>query len=116
NRRDDLVEFARFESEMTCRAEVTEARWSRGGGLHLTVRVAVTRDGADALVFEPGSGRLRSLPFSGADLPSGLLLAGRELGNDQIELFLRDTATGDERRIAASSLQDRTSVTFAIDP
>lgn len=116
NRRDDLVEFARFESEMTCRAEVTEARWSRGGGLHLAVRVAVTRDGADALVFEPGSGRLTSLPFSGADLPSGLLLAGRELGNDQIELFLRDTTTGDERRIAASSLQDRTSVTFAIDP
>lgn len=116
NRRDDLLEFARFEAAMSCRAAVAEAHWSRGGGLYLTISVAVTRDGAEALVFEPGSGRLTSLPFSTAELPSDLLLARRELENDQIELFLRDTSNGDERRIAASSLQDRSSVTIAIDP
>lgn len=116
NRRDDLLEFARFEAAMTCRAAVTEAHWSRGGGLYLTIDVAVTRDGAEALVFESGSGRLTSLPFSTADLPSDLLLARRELDNDQIELFLRDTTSGDERRIAATPLRDRSSVTIAIDP
>lgn len=116
NRRDDLVELARFEAEMSCRAAVTEAHWSRGGGLYLTIRVDIARNGADALVFEPGSGRLRSLPFSTAELSSDLLLAGRELGNDQLDVFLRDAATGDERRIAATSLHDRNTVTIAVDP
>ncbi|WP_176697117.1 glycosyltransferase family A protein [Microbacterium sp. 3J1] len=116
NRRDDLVRFAEFEAEMECRAVVTAARWSRGGGLYLTVHVAVTRDGQDALVFEPGSGRLTSSPLSATSLPPDLLVAGRELGNDQVELFLRDKATGVERRVAGAHLQNRDTVTVAVDP
>ncbi len=116
NRRDDLLSFARYEASMTCTARVTSAHWSRGGGLYLTVRVDVTRDGEDALVFEPGSGRLTSAPFSPAGLPSDLLVAGRELGNDQVELFLRDKTAGVDRRVAVASVQDRRSVTVAIDP
>lgn len=116
NRRDDLVRFAQFEADMECRAVVTAARWSRGGGLYLTVRVSVRRDGQDALVFEPGSGRLTSLPFSTAALPPDLLVAGRELGNDQVELFLRDRAKGVDRRIAGAHLQNRDTVTVAVDP
>jgi glycosyltransferase involved in cell wall biosynthesis len=52
DRRDDLVRLAEFETGLECRATVTAAHWSRGGGLHLTVRVDITQDGKDALVFE----------------------------------------------------------------
>ena len=101
DRRADLVSFARFEMEMKCRAVVTSARWSRGGGLYLTFDVSVTRDGQEALVFEHGTGRLTSLPVSMDGLPTALLEAGRELQNDQVELVLRDKAAGVERRIAS---------------
>ncbi|WP_051662475.1 MULTISPECIES: glycosyltransferase family A protein [unclassified Microbacterium] len=122
DRRDDLVRLAAFESGLQCRATVTAAHWSRGGGLHLTVRVDITQDGKDALVFEtfaadpsapaaqdaagPATGakssgakksiRLTSLPLSSLDgLPANLLAVDRELRNDRIELILRDgTDTG----------------------
>lgn len=116
DRRDDLVRFAEFEEEMECRAVVTKARWSRGGGLQLTVRITVTRDGQDALVLEPGSGRLTSLPLSTEDLPSTLLVAGKELANDRIEIRLREKAEGVDRRIAGAHLRNRDTVTVAVDP
>jgi hypothetical protein len=78
DRRADLVTFARFEVEMQCRAVVTSAQWSRGGGLYLTVDVSVTRDGQDALVFEPGTGILTSLPVAMDGLPTGLLEAYKQ--------------------------------------
>ena len=52
-RRDDLLRLAEFEAGLSCRAVLTSARWSRGGGLHLTVRVDITSGGTDALVFVP---------------------------------------------------------------
>lgn len=54
-RRDDLLRLAEFETSMKCRAVATEAHWSRGGGLYLTVRVSITSEGRDALTFEPSS-------------------------------------------------------------
>lgn len=116
NRRADLLTFARFETEMTCRAVVTSARWSRGGGLYLTVDVSVTRDGADALVFEPGTRILTSLPVAMDGLPTGLLEAGRELKNDQVGLVLRDKGAGLERRIASVRPRDQHATSLAIDP
>lgn len=116
DRRADLVTFARFEVEMQCRAVVTSAQWSRGGGLYLTVDVSVTRDGQDALVFEPGTGILTSLPVAMDGLPTGLLEAGRELKNDQVALVLRDKAAGVERRIATLHPRALGTVRLAIDP
>ncbi|MEA1265104.1 glycosyltransferase family A protein [Microbacterium sp. STF-2] len=52
DRREDLLALAQFEAGITCHAAVTEARWSRGGGLHLTLRVTLTSEGHDAFVFE----------------------------------------------------------------
>ncbi|WEK61738.1 MAG: glycosyltransferase family A protein [Candidatus Microbacterium colombiense] len=129
DRRDDLVRFAQFETELECRADVTSARWSRGGGLYLTVDVRVTRDGADALTFAPGSGALTSLPLSDAalsdaalsdaalsDLPPGVLVAGRELQNDRVEVLLDGPRSGDGRVLATGGSSDLRTVTLAIDP
>lgn len=116
DRRDDLVRFAEFEAAMTCTARVASAHWSRGGGLYLKVDVDVTRGGVAALRFEPGSRRLLDAGFSPTGLPDDVLLAGRELENDRIELFLRDKAAGVDRRIAVASLTGRSSATLAIDP
>ncbi|WP_311243945.1 glycosyltransferase family A protein [Microbacterium sp. WCS2018Hpa-23] len=116
DRRADLVTFARFEVETTCRAVVTSARWSRGGGLYLTVAVSITRDGQDALVVEPGTGVLTSLPVAMDGLPTGLLEAGRELQNDRVELVLRDKAAGVERRVARVKPRNLGAVALAIDP
>ncbi len=116
DRRTDLVSFARFEMEMKCRAVVTSARWSRGGGLYLTIDVSITRDGQEALVIEPGTGRLTSLPVSVHGLPTALLEAGRELQNDQVELVLRDKAAGVERRIASLHQPSLGEISVAIDP
>lgn len=69
DRRDDLLRLAEFETGLTCRAVVTSARWSRGGGLHLTLRITITRDGEDALVFE--SSPSTSTAPSASTTPSG---------------------------------------------
>lgn len=137
DRRDDLLRLAEFESDLTCRAVVTAARWSRGGGLYLTLRVTLTRDGQDALVFESspaasttaagasasaGSGakkstRLASLPLSSTEgLPENLLVADGELRNDRVDLVLRDAATGDERTIAGRHPGRLDAVGVSIDP
>lgn len=125
---DDLLHFARFETEMECRAEVTSAAWSRGGGLHLTLRVTITHEGHDALVFETdshGTDRLTSLPL--ADLPREALTPGRELGNDRVDLYLSDAVSGSEsdgsgdhpvgdRRLAGQTPPDLGAVAVSIDP
>lgn len=130
DRRDDLLRLAEFESDLTCRAEATSARWSRGGGLYLTLRITITRDGEDALVFESsapaagssGSGakkstRLTSLPLSSTDgLPDDLLVADRELRSDRVDVVLRDAATGDERTIAGRRPGRLDAVGVSIDP
>lgn len=142
DRRDDLVRLAAFESGLQCRATVTAAHWSRGGGLHLTVRVDITQDGKDALVFEtfaadpsapaaqdaagPATGakssgakksiRLTSLPLSSLDgLPANLLAVDRELRNDRIELILRDES-GTERILSGRRPRDLSAVALSIDP
>lgn len=146
DRRDDLLRLAEFEADTTCRAVVTAARWSRGGGLHLTLRITLTRDGKDAFVFESSlpdpktsestgadasnaggsrakSGgskkitRLISLPASTVEgLPASLLIADRELRNDRVDLFLRDGATGAERRLGGRRLVKLDAARVSIDP
>ena len=116
DRRADLLTFARFEAELTCRAVVTSARWSRGGGLYLTVDVSITRDGQDALEFEPGTGVMTSLPIAMDGLPTGLLEAKREMSNDHVELVWRDKAAAIERRVANLHPRSLDSLRIAIDP
>lgn len=115
-RRDDLVRFAEFELELECQASVTSATWSRGGGLDLAVHVRVVRDGKDALVFDPETARLTSLPFAVGDLPPEALVPARELRNDRVELFLTGVEGGSERRIANARPDMSGSVTVSIDP
>lgn len=113
DRRAELVTFARFEKEMDCRVTVTSASWSRGGGLRLALRVAIMRDGREALTFDDGA--LTSLPVAFDGLPTGLLNAGRELQNDRIELVV--PGEGDSvRHVTSASLRKRSTTTVAIDP
>lgn len=131
DRRDDLLRLAEFEDGMQCRAVLIAARWSRGGGLHLTVRVTITRDGEDALVVEhtgavPGPGvdatvgggaRLASLPLSSLDaVPADLLVVDRELRNDHVDVFLHDEPSGAPRRLASRHPRDFGAVAISIDP
>lgn len=136
DRRDDLLRLAEFESGLQCRATVTAAHWSRGGGLHLTVRVDITHDGKDALVFETveletssgaktsggepsrvkKSTRLTSLPLSSLEgLPTNLLVADRELRNDRVDVLLRDES-GTERILSGRRPRDLSKVALSIDP
>jgi glycosyltransferase involved in cell wall biosynthesis len=119
---DDLVRFARFEADMECRATVTSATWSRGGGLHLTLRITITHDGHDALVFETtatGAERLVSEPWL-TDLPADALLAGRELRNDRVDLVLSDIVAGEaeasERSLASRREPDLGAISVTVDP
>lgn len=115
--RDDLVRFAEFESALDCTTSITKAAWSRGGGLHLDLEVRVTRDDRDALVFDPESGRLSSLPLESAnELPPEALVAGKELGNDSIEVFLAGERPDDDRRLTTAKLDHRGRAKIAIDP
>lgn len=143
DRRDDLLRLAEFEADITCRAVVTDAHWSRGGGLYLTLRITLARDGKDAFVFESSlpdpqptgtdassagdsrakSGgskkvtRLISLPVSTVgSLPASLLVVDRELRNDRVDLFLRDGATGAERRLGGRRLVNLDAARVSIDP
>lgn len=146
DRRDDLLRLAEFEADITCRAVVTAARWSRGGGLHLTLRITLARDGKDAFVFESslpapnateptgtdassaGASRaksrdskkitrLTSLPVSTLEgLPANLLVVDRELRNDRVDVFLRDAATGAERRLGGRRLVNLDATRVSIDP
>lgn len=112
DRRADLLAYARFEKDLECRVAVTSASWSRGGGLHLSLRVDITRGGEDALAVD--AGRLASLPVPMDGLPTGLLEVGRELGNDRVQLVVGDA--GDRRVLASASLKGGRTASLALDP
>ncbi|MGP3534423.1 glycosyltransferase family 2 protein [Microbacterium sp. RD1] len=118
DRRADLIRLARFESDLQCRAVVTAARWSRGGGLHLSVDVRITADGEDALVFEPSASRPERMvwrpPSPLADLPSELRDAGADLADDRVDLVLRDGAR--RRRLPGSRSHRIGAMELSVDP
>lgn len=121
DRRDDLLRFAEFETGIECRAAVTSAAWSRGGGLHLTVRVSMTSDGEHALVFEATATdpkqHLWQAPTWLRDLPPTALDASRELRGDTAELVVEDPQSGTAHRFAGRRGPDGVeSVRVAIDP
>jgi len=120
DRRDDLLRFAEFETKIECRATVTSAAWSRGGGLHLTVRVSTTSEGEDALVFEAAADpkqRLWRAPAWLGDLPPTVLDASRELRGDTAELVVEDPQSGTTRRFAGRRGPDGVeSFRAALDP
>jgi hypothetical protein len=127
DRRDDLLAFAAFEAETTCTAAVTSARWSRGG-LQLTVRVRVRRNGEEAFVFETvgSADHLLSLPLSTTeDLPSGLLNARKERRADRVDVVAQDTpepgqaaesTAGSERKVGGRRPKRLDAVPIAVDP
>ena len=126
-RRDALVELARFEAGLECRVDVTSARWMRGGRLELTVRARFLHDGRDALVFdgEPQADAREDTASSVWRPPaaladelggSGILDARRDLRRDRLDLVLHDGADGDERRVAGPAVPDWTAATITIDP
>lgn len=116
-RRDELVQFAKFETTLEGRASVTSAEWSRGGGLHLTIDARVARDGRDTLLFDAETGRLTSLPTGVLEgLPPETLVAGRELRNDKVELFATGAHPENERLIARERLRAGGTIRVAIDP
>ncbi|CAH0149446.1 putative glycosyltransferase EpsJ [Microbacterium oxydans] len=121
DRRDDLLRLAEFETGIDCRATVTSAAWSRGGGLHLTIRVSTTSDGADALVFETTGAepkqQLWQAPAWLSDLPPAVLDATRELRSDTAELVVEDPQSGLAHRFAGRrGPGGAESVRVAIDP
>ena len=97
DRRDDLLGLARVEAETTCRAEVTCAAWSRGGGLHLTVRITVLREGDSALPDELS------------------VVADHDRRDDRVDLVL-DDSSGGGRRIARRRTGDLAAVRLSVDP
>lgn len=119
-RRDDLLTLARHEVETTCRAELTRATWTRGGGLQLTIRTLLTRDGEDALVFEPSPGdrsrRVWRAPEAFADLGPAVLDATRDLDADRVVLSAQDDGGPARRRLAEQPARDLAPVPVAIDP
>jgi len=97
DRRVDLLGLARVEAETTCRAEVTSAAWSRGGGLHLTVRITVSREGDSALPDELS------------------VVADHDRRDDRVDLVL-DDSSGGGRRIAHRRTGDLAAVRLSVDP
>jgi glycosyltransferase involved in cell wall biosynthesis len=117
DRRADLLRLAEFEAGLDCRVEVVSAGWSRGGGLELTVEVRITRDGEEALVFEradPGRWAWRPPPSLGL-LPAELLVAGRDLRGDSVDLALRDS-DGVRRNVSGSRWKQSQTLRVSVDP
>jgi glycosyltransferase involved in cell wall biosynthesis len=121
-RRDDLLRLARFETDLECRVAVTSARWSRGGGLDLGIRVSVTHDGVDALAFAPGeqdAGALGVPVASGASSIDGLIASlfdrRRDLRGDRVELFLHDHEAA-ERLLRSRRADALAPFRVSIDP
>lgn len=126
-RRDDLLRFAGIEAGLDCRAEVTNARWTRGGKLGLDVVARVRHDGREELVFESperrsgGADRRSAVwripePIAPDVLTPEVLDAGRDLRGDHVHLYLRDP-DGTERRIPTRAKKgDALSVTAFLDP
>ncbi|MFC7432089.1 MULTISPECIES: glycosyltransferase [unclassified Agrococcus] len=100
-RRDELVELARFETSLRADAEVTDAAWSRGGGLRVSVRL-----------------RLDDAGWRGpAWLDEVRDATGGDETQDRVELFARtggDPAS--DRRLATAPIDAKGRATLAIDP
>jgi poly(ribitol-phosphate) beta-N-acetylglucosaminyltransferase len=115
DRRDDLAAFARWESELACVAEVTSARWSRGGGLALGVTVRVVHDGADAAdSLAAGEAGAWSADASLQALVAEVIEAARDGRRDRIAVSVR-TPSGDSP-LAGGSRAVRDGVRLTVDP
>ncbi|MGX1792955.1 glycosyltransferase [Microbacterium sp. NPDC055312] len=120
DRRADLVRFAEFEAGLRCRATIVSAAWSRGGGLHLKIDIALTSGDADTPVFiADGSGSERlAAPAELADLPAELLaLPARKARNDRLEIvrFAAD-GRGTRSEVARVRTAGRRPTAVAVDP
>jgi poly(ribitol-phosphate) beta-N-acetylglucosaminyltransferase len=118
DRRDDLLALAAFEAGLQCRAEVTAARWTRGGGLRLELRVAVADAAGEPVAFTGGADapeRLWQAPAALGALPESVLDAARDLRADRVALVLIE-ADGTERRVASERTAGADTVRLSIDP
>lgn len=118
-RRDDLIRFARFETDLTCRAEVTAARWTRGGRLSLTVDARIVTASGDRLAFDPGSVGERATVWRAPGwmrLPRELRDARHDLRDDFLELWVRDERTGRERRVPGRRARALSRGRLILDP
>ena len=120
DRRADLLTFAQFEDDLECRADVTSATWTRGGGLLLGIRVSITHDAREALVFEAAeAGPKRTVwraPSWLGDLPAQTLDATRDVRGDEVEIIVRSETSTELRHIASRKATRRSSVKIPIDP
>jgi glycosyltransferase involved in cell wall biosynthesis len=117
--RADLLALARFETELECHADVVSARWSRGGGLELGIRIRILHDGEDALVFGPkdAAGIRTWQPPASLEHPSTTLIdASRDLRADRVELLRRDDHAKAERHLVGRKPRDLGAVRLAVDP
>ncbi len=125
-RREDLFRFAQFEASLRCRADITSARWTRGGKLALTIRARITRDGQEGHVFDEsaadGAGSApRQLWHLPADLGEDFLTdeqrdATRDRKTDRIDVLLRAGDVGNERRQFGRTTRNLEKVQLTIDP
>ncbi|WJL96577.1 glycosyltransferase family 2 protein [Microbacterium sp. ET2] len=115
DRRDDLADFARWESELRCRVTVTSARWTRGGGLALALSVGVTRGETDAAasLSEGDAGEWTADP-SLRPFRDALIEAAGTGRRDRVAVSVR-TDRGDSP-LAKVSRPTREGVRLAIDP
>lgn len=117
DRRDDLAAFARWESELRCRATLTSARWTRGGGLALALSVGVTHgetDAAASLSAGDGDGGDWAADPSLRPFRDALVEAAGDAGHDRVAVSVR-TDRGDTP-LAKGSRPTRDGVRLAIDP
>ncbi|WP_435745115.1 glycosyltransferase family 2 protein [Microbacterium sp. PMB16] len=120
DRRPELLRLAEFEVGPECHAVVTAAKWTRGGGLDLTVDVRITTGGRDAFAVEdpaPGSGRVAWVPTAAlGDLPPALLQSSRGVRRETIEVLIGDEITAQERRLLTRKPKKAGPIHLAIDP
>lgn len=116
DRRDALLHLAELDAALDCRADVTAARWSRAGTLDLTVRVRFLLDGEDALIFDETSVWRPPDPLSRELAGSVDLAARRDLGRDRLDVVLRDSAGGAERRVPGPTMPGWRNARVAVDP
>lgn len=94
-RRQDLVRLAEFEVALGARAELTSARWTRGGSLQLSLEVRV--DNGDL-----AADLLTALPDAAAP-------------RDQLDLLVADSPKA-PRRIARRSMANPASLRVVVAP
>ncbi|WP_322411259.1 glycosyltransferase family 2 protein [Microbacterium invictum] len=115
DRRDDLADFARWESELRCRVTVTSARWTRGGGLALALSVGVMHGEADAAVsLSAGDAGDWTADLSLRPFRDALIEAAADAGRDRVAVSVR-TDRG-VSPVAKGSRPTREGVRLVIDP